>query len=126
MPAPPSGPSWSARSTASRRRSTSREAGGWARGKRTPGPWSDFMGMLWTGVAALARVAIWLGGAMIFAAAAIVTAEVLLRKGVGALFGTGFVFSGSDEISAYLFRAGTSWSRAYGISMRGHCPIDPL
>ena len=65
------------------------------------------MGILWTGVSAVARVAIWLGGAMIFAAAAIVTAEVLLREGVGALVGTGFVFSGSDEISAYLFAVGT-------------------
>jgi TRAP-type C4-dicarboxylate transport system permease small subunit len=84
------------------------------------------MGMLWTGVAALARVAIWLGGAMIFAAAGIVTAEVLLRKGLGALLGTGFVFSGSDEISAYLFAVGTSWSLAYVMVTRGHVRIDAL
>ena len=47
---------------------------------------------------------VWCGGAMMFAAAAIVTAEVLLRKGLGAVFGTGFVFSGSDEISSYPVR----------------------
>lgn len=84
------------------------------------------MGMLWTAVAALARVAVWLGGAMIFAAAAIVTAEVLLRKGVGAIFGTGFVFSGSDEISSFLFAVGTSWSMAYVLVTRGHVRIDAL
>jgi TRAP-type mannitol/chloroaromatic compound transport system permease small subunit len=84
------------------------------------------MQYLWTGVAAIARVAIWCGGAMLFLAAAIVTAEVLLRKGVGFLFGTGFVFSGSDEISAYLFAVGTSWSMAYVLVTRGHVRIDAL
>ena len=62
--------------------------------------------MLWTAVAAISRVAVWMGGAMLFAAAAIVTAEVLLRKGVGAILGTGFVFSGSDEISSLPVRGG--------------------
>lgn len=84
------------------------------------------MGMLWTVVTALSRVAIWCGGAMIFAAAAIVTAEVLLRKGLGALLGSGFVFSGSDEISSFLFAVGTSWSLAYVMVTRGHVRIDAL
>jgi TRAP-type mannitol/chloroaromatic compound transport system permease small subunit len=84
------------------------------------------MGMLWTGIAALARLCVWCGGAMIFAAALIVTAEVLLRKGVGALVGTGFVFSGSDEISSYLFAVGTSWSLAHVLVTRGHVRIDAL
>ena len=63
---------------------------------------------------------------MLFAAAAIVTAEVLLRKGVGAILGTGFVFSGSDEISSFLFAVGTSWSMAYVLVTRGHVRIDAL
>jgi len=84
------------------------------------------MGMLWTGVAMLARAGVWCGGAMIFAAAAIVTAEVVLRKGLGALFGTGFVFSGSDEISSFLFAVGTSWSLAHVLVTRGHVRIDAL
>ena len=84
------------------------------------------MGMLWTGVAVVARVGVWCGGAMMFAAAAIVTAEVLLRKGLGALFGTGFVFSGSDEISSFLFAVGTSWSMAHVLVTRGHVRIDAL
>jgi TRAP-type C4-dicarboxylate transport system permease small subunit len=84
------------------------------------------MDLAWRAVAALARVAIWFGGAMLFAAAAIVTAEVLLRKGLGALFGSNFVFSGSDEISGYLFAVGTSWSMAHVLVTRGHVRIDVL
>jgi len=84
------------------------------------------MVMLWNGVAVIARLAVWLGGAMMFAAAAIVTAEVLLRKGVGSILGTGFVFSGSDEISSFLFAVGTSWSMAYVLVNRGHVRIDAL
>jgi TRAP-type mannitol/chloroaromatic compound transport system permease small subunit len=84
------------------------------------------MNLAWRAVAALARVAIWFGGAMLFAAAAIVTAEVLLRKGLGALFGSNFVFSGSDEISGYLFAVGTSWSMAHVLVTRGHVRIDVL
>jgi TRAP-type C4-dicarboxylate transport system permease small subunit len=84
------------------------------------------MEKLWDGVAAIARVAIWIGGAMLFVAAGIVTAEVLLRKGLGAIFGTGFTFSGSDEISAYLFAVGTSWAMAHALITRGHVRIDAL
>lgn len=84
------------------------------------------MERLWNAVAAIARFAIWCGGAMLFAAAAIVTAEVLLRKGAGAVLGTSFLFTGSDEISGYLFAVGTSWSMAYVLVTRGHVRIDAL
>jgi TRAP-type C4-dicarboxylate transport system permease small subunit len=84
------------------------------------------MQKLWDAVAAIARAAIVLGGVMLFAAAIIVTAEVLLRKGLGALFGFSYVFSGSDEISAYLFAVGTSWSMAHVLMNRGHVRIDAL
>jgi TRAP-type C4-dicarboxylate transport system permease small subunit len=84
------------------------------------------MDLAWRAVAAVARVAIWMGGAMLFAAAGIVTAEVVLRKGLGAVFGSNFVFSGSDEISAYLFAVGTSWSMAHVLVTRGHVRIDAL
>ena len=80
----------------------------------------------WAAVAAVARVAIVFGGAMLFVAAGVVTAEVLLRKGLGALFGWNFVFSGSDEISAYLFAVGTTWSMTHVLVMRGHVRIDAL
>ncbi|HEU5284106.1 MAG TPA: TRAP transporter small permease [Burkholderiales bacterium] len=84
------------------------------------------MNVLWAGVAAIARVAIWCGGAMLFAAAGLVTAEVLLRKGLGVAFGSSFAFSGSDEVSAYLFAVGTSWSMAHVLVNRGHVRIDAL
>jgi TRAP-type mannitol/chloroaromatic compound transport system permease small subunit len=63
---------------------------------------------------------------MLLAAALIVSAEVVLRKGLGTLVGFSFVFSGSDEISAYLFAVGTSWSLAHALITRGHVRIDAL
>jgi TRAP-type C4-dicarboxylate transport system permease small subunit len=36
------------------------------------------------------------------------------------------VFSGSDEVSAYLFAVGTSWSMAHALVTRGHVRIDAL
>lgn len=84
------------------------------------------MQMAWNAVAAIARVAVWIGGTMLFIAAGVVTAEVLLRKGLGALIGSNFVFSGSDEISAYLFAVGTSWSMAHVLMTRSHVRIDAL
>jgi TRAP-type C4-dicarboxylate transport system permease small subunit len=50
----------------------------------------------------------------------------LLRKGAGALLGTSFLFSGSDEISGYLFAVGTSLSLAYVMVTKGHVRIDVL
>lgn len=84
------------------------------------------MDLAWRAVTWLARLAVWLGGAMLFAAAAIVSAEVVLRKGLGTLFGSGFLFTGSDEISAYLFAVGTSLSMAHVLVTRGHVRIDAL
>jgi TRAP-type C4-dicarboxylate transport system permease small subunit len=84
------------------------------------------MDKAWTIVSTIARVATWCAGAMLFIAAGVVTAEVLLRKGLGYLVGTGFVFSGSDEISAYLFAIATSWSMAHVLVTRGHVRIDAL
>jgi TRAP-type mannitol/chloroaromatic compound transport system permease small subunit len=84
------------------------------------------MEFAWRAVAAVSRVAIWCGGGMLLAAALIVSAEVLLRKGLGTLVGSSFLFSGSDEISAYLFAVGTSWSLAHALVTRGHVRIDAL
>src|SRR5262249_15614792 len=113
------------------------------------------MESLWNGVAIIARFAIWCGGAMLFAAAGIVTAEVALRKiipsildgaiwiatlswpsvllgGLAATLETwkvglrAYMFSGSDEISGYLFAVGTTWSMAHVLMARGHVRIDAL
>jgi TRAP-type C4-dicarboxylate transport system permease small subunit len=85
-----------------------------------------FRETVWRIISAVAQIGIWIGGAMLLAAAMIVTAEVLLRKGVGALLGTSFLFSGSDEISGYLFAVGTSLSLAHVLVHRGHVRIDVL
>jgi TRAP-type C4-dicarboxylate transport system permease small subunit len=84
------------------------------------------MELAWRAVSAAARFAVWVGAALLFAAAAIVSAEVFSRKGLGTLFGPQFVFSGSDEISAYLFAVGTSLSMAHVLVTRGHVRIDAL
>jgi TRAP-type C4-dicarboxylate transport system permease small subunit len=78
------------------------------------------MTALWNGYSRLARVLAWIGGGMIMAAALIVSTEVICRK----MFA--FPFSGSDEIAAYLFAVGTSWSMAFVLVTRGHVRIDVL
>ena len=84
------------------------------------------MELAWKAVTAVARVAVWVGAALLFAAAATVSAEVISRKGLGPLLGSRFIFSGSDEISAYLFAVGTSLSLAHVLVTRGHVRIDAL
>lgn len=109
------------------------------------------METLWNGLAKLSRSAIVAGAALLFVAALVVTAEVLIRKAVpdfidlvarlGALAGTDLLkgadglkvwirdhltFSGSDEISGYLFAVGTSWSMAHTLVTRGHVRIDAV
>jgi TRAP-type C4-dicarboxylate transport system permease small subunit len=81
---------------------------------------------LWRVVSAAALAGVWIGAALLFTAAIIVTSEVLLRKGMGALVGTSFMFSGSDEISSYLFAVATSLSMAYVLVTKGHVRIDVL
>jgi TRAP-type C4-dicarboxylate transport system permease small subunit len=78
------------------------------------------MQALWNAYSALARVLAWIGGGMIMVAALIVSTEVICRK----LFA--FPFSGSDEVAAYLFAVGTSWSMAFVLITRGHVRIDAL
>jgi TRAP-type C4-dicarboxylate transport system permease small subunit len=79
---------------------------------------------LWRVVSVVAQLGVWIGAALLFTAAIIVTAEVLVRKGASALVGTTFMFSGSDEISSYLFAVGTSLSMAYVLVTKGHVRID--
>jgi TRAP-type C4-dicarboxylate transport system permease small subunit len=78
------------------------------------------MDRLWRGVSFAALCGAWTGGAMILLAAVVVTAEVISRKLLS------FAFSGSDEIAAYLFAVGTSWSMAHVLVTRGHVRIDVL
>lgn len=78
------------------------------------------MDRLWRGVSVAALWGAWAGGAMILVAAVVVTTEVISRKLLS------FAFSGSDEIAAYLFAVGTSWSMAHVLVTRGHVRIDVL
>lgn len=78
------------------------------------------MDRLWRGVSIAALWGAWAGGAMILLAAVVVTTEVVSRKMLA------FAFSGSDEIAAYLFAVGTSWSMAHVLVTRGHVRIDVL
>lgn len=109
------------------------------------------MQALWNGLNRLARIATLAGAFLLFFAACVVTVEVLIRKAVpdvGHFFSwvvsfvginmtqsvktferwldTNLAFSGSDEISGYLFAVGTSWAMAYVLTTRGHVRIDVL
>ena len=78
------------------------------------------MDTLWVAISWVARVFAWIGGAMIMVAALIVSTEVICRKLLA------LPFSGSDEVGAYLFAVGTSWSMAFVLVTRGHVRIDAL
>jgi TRAP-type C4-dicarboxylate transport system permease small subunit len=78
------------------------------------------MDTLWSAISAIARLLAWIGGGMVMTAALIVSAEVISRKLLA------LPFSGSDEVGAYLFAVGTSWSMAFVLVTRGHVRIDAL
>ena len=68
----------------------------------------------------IARVAVWIGGGAHLAAAIMVTIDVLLRK----LFS--ITMSGSDEMSGYVFAAGTTWAYSYCLLHRSNIRIDAI
>jgi len=68
----------------------------------------------------LSRYAVWIAGAALLVAAVIVTVDVLMRK----LFSV--TMSGSDEISGYVFAAGTTWAYSYCLLHRANVRIDAL
>lgn len=70
--------------------------------------------------ARLARYAVWVAGAAMLLAAIMVTIDVLCRKFLGV------TMSGSDEISGYVFAAGTTWAYSYCAIHRSNIRIDAL
>lgn len=68
----------------------------------------------------IARFAVWVGGAALLAAAVMVTIDVFMRK----LFS--LTMSGSDEISGYVFAAGTTWAYSYCLLHRSNIRIDAV
>ncbi len=68
----------------------------------------------------VSRVAVWVGGATLMLSAIMVTLDVIARK----MFG--YTISGSDEISGYVFAAGTTWAYSYCLLTRSNIRIDAL
>ena len=71
-------------------------------------------------LARIAQVAVWIGGGAHLAAAIMVTIDVLLRK----VFS--ITMSGSDEMSGYVFAAGTTWAYSYCVLHRSNIRIDAV
>lgn len=78
------------------------------------------MEVVWNLTARVSRIFACLGGVLLLVAAILVSVEVVSRK----LFT--IVYSGSDELAAYLFAVGTTWSLAHVLVTRGHVRIDAL
>jgi len=69
---------------------------------------------------AVARVAVWVGGASLLVCAVMVTGDVISRK----IFN--WTMSGSDEISGYAFAASTTWAYSYCLLHRANIRIDAV
>ena len=67
-----------------------------------------------------ARAAIWFGGALLLAAAFLVSFDVLARKILGVTMG------GADELSGYAFAIGTTWALAFTMLHRANVRVDAL
>ena len=68
----------------------------------------------------LSRVAVWVGGATLMAAAMMVAVDVMFRKFLG------MTMSGSDEYTGYVFSATTTWAYSYCLLHRSNVRIDAL
>jgi TRAP-type C4-dicarboxylate transport system permease small subunit len=71
-------------------------------------------------LARIAQIAVWIGGGAHLAAAIMVTIDVILRK----IFS--ITMSGSDEMSGYVFAAGTTWAYSYCVLHRSNIRIDAV
>ena len=76
--------------------------------------------MIHSGLERVSRFAVWIAGAALLLSAIMVTIDVICRK----LFSV--TMSGSDEISGYVFAAGTTWSYSYCAIHRSNIRIDAL
>lgn len=71
-------------------------------------------------VAALSRAGAWFGGLLLFAAAALIGAEVLLRRLAGVSIG------GADELAGYVLAIASAWAFGFALLARAHIRIDTL
>ncbi len=72
------------------------------------------------GLFRISRVATWVAGAALLLSAIMVTLDVISRK----LFAV--TISGSDEITGYVFAAGTTWAYSFCLFSRANIRIDAL
>jgi len=68
----------------------------------------------------IARRAVWIGGALLLAAAALVSVDVTIRK----LFTLSV--GGADELSGYAFAIGIAWAFPFALLRRANVRIDAL
>jgi len=66
------------------------------------------------------RFGLWLGGALVLAAALLIGVDVTLRKFFNASIG------GADELAGYALALGTAWSLGAALLDRAHIRIDSL
>ena len=78
------------------------------------------MDALMHGVRRLTRWGLWLGGALVLAAAVLIGIDVVLRK----FFATSI--GGADELAGYALAIGTAWSLGAALVDSGHIRIDSL
>jgi TRAP-type C4-dicarboxylate transport system permease small subunit len=78
------------------------------------------MDALMQGVRCLTRFGLWLGGALVLAAAVLIGIDVVLRKFFAQSIG------GADELAGYALAIGTAWSLGAALIDRGHIRIDSL
>ena len=69
---------------------------------------------------AVSRFGLWLGGALVLAAALLIGIDVTLRKLFDASIG------GADELAGYALALGTAWSLGATLLERAHIRIDSL
>jgi TRAP-type C4-dicarboxylate transport system permease small subunit len=72
------------------------------------------------GVRRLTRLGLWLGGALVLAAAILIGIDVVLRKFFARSIG------GADELAGYALAIGTAWSLGAALLDRAHIRIDSL
>jgi len=67
---------------------------------------------------ATSRAGAWFGGALVAAAAVVISVDVLMRKLLGTTLG------GASEISGYVLAISTTWALALALIDRAHVRID--
>ncbi|RPI48940.1 MAG: TRAP transporter small permease [Betaproteobacteria bacterium] len=78
------------------------------------------MDALMHGVRRLTRWGLWLGGALVLAAAILIGIDVVLRKFFARSIG------GADELAGYALAIGTAWALGAALLDRAHIRIDSL